>query len=158
MCYPIVLEAYYEKFVLICIINNSLFSILALIMPGTRSQSENMDGKLGAKSAPVDHSYMRSDRSKPSTPSMKALENVIEKCAGCIKTFEKQKKIRCGFCEQPYCYNCSSLTKTAFEAFSTCESVSWRSDLLPQDTAGYRRRPQVTAGYLKYYYRISIYP
>ena len=27
-----------------------------------------------------------------------------------------------------------------------------------QDTAGYRRRPQVTAGYLKYYYRISIYP
>ena len=56
--------------------------LLALIMPGTRSQSENMDGKLGAKSAPVDHSYMRSDRSKPSTPSMKALENVFEKCGG----------------------------------------------------------------------------
>ena len=44
---------------------------------------------------------------------------------GCVKTFEKQKKIRCGFCEQPYCYHCSSLTKNAFEAFSNCESVSW---------------------------------
>ena len=108
---------------LTCIINISLFSILALLMRETRSQSENMDGKLGAKSAPVDHSYMRSDRFKPSTPSMKALENV-EKCAGCIKAFEKQKQIRCGFREQPYCYNCSSLTKAAFEAFSTCESVS----------------------------------
>ena len=94
-------------------------------MPETRSRLEIMDEKSGAK-GPVDHNYMKvSDRTKSSTP-LKNQKSGTEKCNGCDKMFEKQqKKIRCGFCESPYCNPCSNLTRSAFEALATCVNASW---------------------------------
>ena len=94
-------------------------------MPETRSRSEIMDEKSGAK-GPVDHNYMKmSDRTRSSTP-LKNQQSGTEKCNGCDKMFEKQqKKIRCGFCESPYCNQCSNLTRNAFEALAACINASW---------------------------------
>ena len=95
-------------------------------MHGTRSRSEIMEEKSGSKGL-VDHSYMKmSDKSKPSTPAQKSQQSLFEKCNSCVKPFEKQqKKIRCGFCELPYCNHCSSLTRSVFEALTSCDNASW---------------------------------
>ena len=98
----------------------------SLMMPETRSKSEIMDEKTGAK-GPVDHNYIKmSNKSKQSTPSQKVQQCLFEKCNSCLKPFERQqKKLRCGFCESPYCNQCLDLTRNVFEALTTIENASW---------------------------------
>ena len=98
----------------------------SLIMPETRSKSEIMDEKTGAK-GPIDHNYIKmSNKSKQSTPSQRVQQSLFEKCNSCLKLFERQpKKLRCGFCESSFCNQCLYLTRNVFEALTTIENVSW---------------------------------
>ena len=67
-----------------------------------------------------------SNKSKQSTPSQKVQQCLFEKCNSCLKPFERQqKKLRCGFCESPFCNQCLDLTRYVFEALTTIENASW---------------------------------
>ena len=94
-------------------------------MPETRSMSDLTDEQSCAR-GPADHTYMKSsEKSKQSTP-LKINQNITLKCSGCEKSFTgHSKKIRCGFCEQSYCCQCSKLTKNVFDVLSICESAAW---------------------------------
>ena len=94
-------------------------------MPETRSMSDLMDAQACAR-GPPDHNYIKSsEKSKQSTP-LKSHQHSAVKCSGCEKTFTgHSKKIRCGFCEQSYCCQCSRLTKIAFDVLYICESAAW---------------------------------
>ena len=94
-------------------------------MPETRSKSEIMDEKTVAK-GPVDHNNIKmSNKSKQSTPSQGVQQCLFEKCNSCLKPFERhQKKLRCGFCESPYCNQCLNLTRNVYEALITIENAS----------------------------------
>ena len=98
-------------------------------MPETRSKSEIMDEKTGAKGS-VDHNYIKmSNKSKQSTPSQIVQQCLFVKCDSCLKPFERQqKKLRCGFCESPYCNQCLDLTRNVFETLNAIENASWYSN------------------------------
>ena len=98
---------------------------ITLSMPETRSMSDIVDEQACAR-GPADHNYIkRSEKPKQSTP-LKLHPNISNKCGSCEKTFTgHSKKIRCGFCEQSYCCQCSRLTKNAFEVLAICESAAW---------------------------------
>ena len=94
-------------------------------MPETRSNSDLMDEKSGARGGPADHTYMKlTEGTKQPTPLK--LQNMTDKCNNCVKSFTRHsKRITCGFCELPYCCQCSNLTKNAFEALAVCDTATW---------------------------------
>ena len=69
------------------------------------------------------HSYIRShiNLSVDEQATGSLTSGGSEMCNGCQKNINK-KTIQCGFCERKYC---SQLDKSAFEAISVVQSVTW---------------------------------